>query len=235
MFQYPTLSRPFIWAHRGSSALLPENSLAAFHRAIRDGADGIECDLQLTRDKEVVILHDETLERTTQAQGLVSEWLWAELQSVPLKGNPTLRVPRLADLLAMAAPPTALNLEIKDPSPLLVDRVLEMVQDYGLGDRVLLSSFHHPQLHYALAQDPDIAVAALYSARLLDPAAVARSVPCSILHMDREYTPAEDLLKLRACHIHTGIYGIHSYSHYERARRNGATAVFLDDPLWAVQ
>jgi glycerophosphoryl diester phosphodiesterase len=235
MFSYPVLSRPFIWAHRGSSALKPENSLSAFQRAIRDGADGIECDLRLSRDHEVVIVHDSTLDRTTLAQGDVREWPWAELKSVPLKGTEYETVPRLLDLIALAPKSVALNLELKDPSLLLVDRVLDIIQQYRLQERILLSSFHHPLLNYAYVQNPDITRAALYTARLLDPVGTARSIPCSILHLDQEYVPPDDMLKFQAAHIQAGLFGIHRYSEYSRAKRAGVTAVFLDNPLWAVQ
>ncbi len=235
MFSYPSRSRPFIWAHRGSSALKPENSMAAFHRAIRDGADGIECDLHLTRDHEIVILHDTTLDRTTLAQGDIREWPWAELKSVPLKGAEHENLPRLVDLIALAPKSIALNLELKDPSQLLVDRVMEIIEQYRLQDRVLLSSFYHPLLAYAHMQNPGVNRAALYDGQLLDPVGIARTIPCSILHLDQEYAPPDDLVTIQTSHIEIGLFGIHRYSEYSRAKRAGVTAVFLDNPLWAVQ
>ncbi|PSR37046.1 MAG: hypothetical protein C7B44_05830 [Sulfobacillus thermosulfidooxidans] len=233
MFQYPSSSRPFVWAHRGSHTRFPENSLAAFRQAILEQADGIECDLHLSRDHEVVIIHDGTLTRTTNAQGRVNERRWEELQDVELKGPGHEHLCRLEDLLGLKSP-IALNLELKDRSLTLVDAVLDKIHRFGASHRVLLSSFHHASLRYAFEKDPEVARAALYCGQLLDPVAVARTIPCNILHMDWESTHSEDLGTLKTCHIQTGVYGLCDSQDYEHAKRDGVNAVFLDNPLWAL-
>src|SRR3954471_1938214 len=86
--------------HRGAMAAEPENTLRAFRRAIDLGADGIECDVQRTADGELVLIHDDTVERTTNGTGTVGELTYATLAALDAGGGE--RIPRLVDLLAYA-------------------------------------------------------------------------------------------------------------------------------------
>jgi glycerophosphoryl diester phosphodiesterase len=99
--------QPLVAAHRGYHAEAPENSLAALRAAASLGADLVELDVRHTADGELILMHDDTLDRTTDGTGLVSEWSWAELQALRLKeGDPledeACRIPRFADALALA-------------------------------------------------------------------------------------------------------------------------------------
>ena len=92
-----------IWGHRGASADAPENTLPAFALALGQGADGIELDVQLTRDDEVVVIHDETLERTTDGHGWVADHSLDELRRLDASAGWTgfdgTRIPLLAEVL----------------------------------------------------------------------------------------------------------------------------------------
>ena len=112
------LGRPLVMAHRGASALLPENSLSAFERAVTDGADVIETDLHFTRDDELVCIHDDTLERTVKASGAVRDYTLAELKQFRLKQPPertevTEHILTLRELLAFSGEAVPLALELK--------------------------------------------------------------------------------------------------------------------------
>ena len=108
-----------IVAHRGSMALEPENSIAAFRRAVDDGADLVETDLRLSSDGKFVCFHDAMLGRTANATGPVSGRTLAELKEVSLrwKGEARLRerIPTLEDLVSAVPSPLGLALELKDP------------------------------------------------------------------------------------------------------------------------
>lgn len=109
-------------AHRGGAALWPENSLLAFRRALALGAPLVECDVQLTVDGGLVVIHDRTLERTTEGAGLVGDHTTDELRRLRLRdreGRLTEeRVPTLRELLELIAPTSAaLLLEVKGPGP----------------------------------------------------------------------------------------------------------------------
>lgn len=112
------LGRPLVMAHRGASALLPENSPAAFRQAIRDGADIIETDLHITADDQIAVIHDATLARTVEAGGAVRDLTLAQIQSFRLKQPPERaavdeRVMSLPELLELVGQTTPLALELK--------------------------------------------------------------------------------------------------------------------------
>lgn len=124
-------------AHRGSSGHEPENTLRAFELAIRQGAAMIELDLHLTRDNRVVVIHDPTLDHTTNLRGRVSGLDLARVREADAgKGE---RVPTLEETLDLAAGRARLYLEIKDPNA--AAETLRLVRDRRLQDHCLLASF----------------------------------------------------------------------------------------------
>ncbi len=141
---------PLLVAHRGGAALAPENTMAAFRRAVDVwGADMLEMDVRATKDGEIVVLHDATLDRTTDARGAVRDLMWQEVSEadagyrfVDIEGRHSFRasrvgIPRFEDVL-VAFPGTRLNVEAKvaDAAPGLVDVVLR----HGAESRVLVAA-----------------------------------------------------------------------------------------------
>ncbi|MCX8455945.1 glycerophosphodiester phosphodiesterase [Paenarthrobacter ureafaciens] len=141
-------ARPKVYAHRGASATYAEHTRAAYLKAIADGADGVECDVHLTRDQHVVLLHDASLDRTSTGTGPVSERTLEELRSLDFsswKGaripdayggiaEQFLTLPELLDILREAGREIGLAIELKHPSPYqlkLEDRVLELLAGEG--------------------------------------------------------------------------------------------------------
>lgn len=158
--------RPTVIAHRGASGTRPENTLAAFRHAVELGAAMVELDVQLSRDGELVVLHDATLDRTTDGSGTVSGRRWAEIAALDAGGwfgaaFAGERVPRLADVLA--ACPIGINVELKPgPDDGLERRALETVDAAGAMHRVVMSSFDPRRLRRlrALSRVVDLAVLA---------------------------------------------------------------------------
>jgi glycerophosphoryl diester phosphodiesterase len=141
-------ARPLVYAHRGASADFAEHTRAAYLRALADGADGVECDVQLTRDQHVVLLHDAKLDRTSDGTGPVAERTIDELRlldfsswkgvHIPLaygaQSEQFLTLPDLLDLLRNSGRDIGLAIELKHPSPYqlkLEDRVLEVLRREG--------------------------------------------------------------------------------------------------------
>ena len=132
--------RPRLFGHRGAAGVAPENTLVSFHRAREEGADVLELDVHATADGEIVVIHDATVERTTDGRGAVREMTMAEIarldagfrfssdggQTFPYRGR-RVGVPRLADLLA-AFPDVPLNIEIKQESPSIVVEVVALLR-----------------------------------------------------------------------------------------------------------
>jgi glycerophosphoryl diester phosphodiesterase len=138
-------------AHRGGSKIRPENTFAAFEHAVALGADAIECDVHLSRDGEVVVIHDPTLDRTTDASGAVSAMSASELSRVdaafrfgtadgyPFRGR-GFGVPRLAELLERIRT-IPIIVEIKGNQPKAADTVLGVIGDARAIDRVIIGGF----------------------------------------------------------------------------------------------
>ncbi|HZR79685.1 MAG TPA: glycerophosphodiester phosphodiesterase family protein [Candidatus Binatia bacterium] len=157
-------------AHRGASAECPENTLAAFRRAMELGAAMIECDLQLTADGHVVVFHDWTLERTTTGAGLVRERSLADVQALDAGSwrDPRFAgeaVPTLPQILDATDGRVELNLELKserDDGRLVLTAMAEVTRHRAL-DRVLFSSFHMGLLARVRDASPHAAIAVLWS------------------------------------------------------------------------
>lgn len=136
-----------IVGHRGARNLWPENSLEGFRRALALGVDGIEFDVHLARDGELVVIHDPTLERTTADRGAVRDRTAAELKATALRDAAGAGVPRLDDVLDVFAGSTVeLHIEIKTDVagrayPGLEDRLLAAIRGRGLGRQAIVTCF----------------------------------------------------------------------------------------------
>lgn len=172
--------RTKIFGHRGWSAAYPENTIAAFLGAIEVGVDGIEFDVHRTRDGEIVVIHDETVDRTTDGFGHVEEYTLAEIQQLDAGGwfSPEWagqRIPALQDVLdlVLATPrPVEMNIEIKvgrNPYDNLGEDVWQRVKHAGLSEQTVLSSFNHYALRDVKSAHPEARIAVLYSEGLVDP------------------------------------------------------------------
>jgi glycerophosphoryl diester phosphodiesterase len=157
-------------AHRGASAVAPGNTLAAFEKAVELGADGVEFDVQLSSDGVPVVIHDFTVDRTTDGTGRVAEMPLAQLKELDAGTafSPTFagqKVPTLTEVLDAIGGQLLLNIELKSISPWdprLEDAVVAQVRRHRLGERVLFSSFNPLSLRRAKRLEPRIPVGIIY-------------------------------------------------------------------------
>lgn len=163
------LKRVGIWAHRGCSMMNPENTLLAFKKAAElEGITGIEFDVQLTRDGEIVVIHDERVDRTTDGTGNVRDYTLAELKKLSIAGDDdSYRIPTLCEVLELLKPycmnkGLKLNIELKNSVVRyegLEQKVIDMVSEYGIESYVVYSSFNHDSIGLVrqLKADSDVA------------------------------------------------------------------------------
>jgi Glycerophosphoryl diester phosphodiesterase len=155
---------PLIIAHRGDSANAPENTLAAFRLAYENGADGIELDAMLSADQQLVVIHDDTLDRTSNGQGKVGEMPLTALRELDagtwfnpkFKGEP---IPLLDEVFTELGGKFLINVELKNyktPKDQLPELVVALVKKHALSDSVLLSSFNARNLLRAKSLTPEI-------------------------------------------------------------------------------
>lgn len=162
-------ARRLVFAHRGGAKLAPENTMEAFALGLAHGADGVECDVHLSHDGVPVVIHDATLDRTTDALGPVGARTAAELARIdagyrfasngayPFRGR-GLGVPPLEQLLRQFQ--TFTIIELKQPLPALALAVVDVIRRAGAVERVCVGSFHRQALATVRAAAPDIATSA---------------------------------------------------------------------------
>ncbi|NMA61790.1 MAG: glycerophosphodiester phosphodiesterase [Firmicutes bacterium] len=177
-------------AHRGYSSKAPENTMAAFEMALDVGSDGLELDVHLTKDGEVIVIHDHTLERTSNGTGIVEQHTLAELQKLDagswfapeFKGE---RLPTLRQVCELVKDKDILfNVELKVTLGFeqLNQKVLELLNEYDLHERTVISSFNHYALVHFKQISPQTRTGILYSAALVNPWEYAKSVGATALH-----------------------------------------------------
>lgn len=164
-------NRPLIFAHRGVNHAVPENTLSAFRRAVDVGADGVELDVHLTRDGVPVVIHDETVDATTDGTGRVTEMTLSEVKALDAGAyvDPAFagtRVPTLEEVLAEIGHQLLVNIELKPAGGRnggLAPAVVGVVRQMGLEDRVWFSSFKPHHLFQARQSSSMIPCGLLYS------------------------------------------------------------------------
>lgn len=140
------LNKPLILGHRGYRSKFPENTMLAFAKAYEFSADGIECDVQKTKDGEYIIFHDDELSRITGRMGKVADTTLKVISNLDAgKGE---RIPGISDFLDSLPADKFINIELKEETltPADSEKILRMLEDRGLKDNILVSSFLHPLL-----------------------------------------------------------------------------------------
>jgi len=166
-------------AHRGGRSLGPENTLYTFHRAVELGADVLEIDMHPTRDGNLVVVHDSTVDRTTDGTGPVDGFTLAQLKkldaayhwspdkgkSFPLRGK-GLSIPSLSEVF-QAFPQTRINIEIKDPGQTELDTLCRLIYKYDKSQKVMIASFDAGALKKFRSACPGVATSAGASEAML--------------------------------------------------------------------
>ncbi|WP_312654071.1 glycerophosphodiester phosphodiesterase family protein [Proteiniclasticum sp.] len=178
-------------AHRGFSKFYPENTMIAFQMAVEAGCDAIELDLQVTKDGELVIFHDDTLERTTTGVGLISEFTKKELMNLSASklfyGKlDDQKIPSLEEYLHYIRGKNIISvIELKkkiNADAKMEEKVIEMIRSFGLGDKVILSSFSQESILRSRILAPEISTALITDYWLYRGGSVAKSLGASYIH-----------------------------------------------------
>ncbi len=228
-----------IWAHRGASRAAPENTIPAFELAVAAGADGIEFDVQLSRDSHVVVIHDETLPRTTDGTGWVKDHTLAELQALKASagrdGFAGARIPTLAEVLALLAPTTLrADIELKNsevPYNGLEEAVLAEVAAAGMVERTIYSSFSGESVRRLAGMAPSAEVGLIYSRPLARPLRLATSLGASAVHPDRRLVGGRRwVARAHARHLAVRPWVLNTPERISRAIQLGLDGLFTDVP-----
>ena len=148
-------SNILVFGHRGMKALYPENTMISFEKAIEAGVDGIEMDINMTKDGHLVVIHDNSVDRTANGSGLVQDMTLEELKRLDAGSHfspefSNERIPTFEEFLDLVKDTDLLlNVEIKDYRSEVVDKTIKMLNDYKLSDRYVLACFNADVTTYA--------------------------------------------------------------------------------------
>ena len=172
-----------IVGHRGAPVEEPENTLRSFRRALDLGVGAVELDVQLTRDDHLAVIHDETLDRTTNGRGLVKDFTLAELQKLDAgQGEP---VPALEEVLELAKGRARLLVEMKHPEA--IEAVLAFFRKHRAFDAAQVISFWHPAILALKGAEARFRTGALMVGCPADPVGLARAARADTLVLNYRY------------------------------------------------
>lgn len=237
---------PMVFAHRGASLYAPENTLSAFNLAIEQGAHGVELDVKLTADGVPVVIHDQTVDRTTNGHGKVNELTLDNLKQLDAgrlfsDKYPGVQIPTLDEVLEDIGKRIIVNIELTNyatPNDDLVPRVVKIVQAHGLENQILFSSFLGRNLRIASVLCPQVPVAILCLPGfpgILNRSTLLTKTSPEIIHpylrdvrkdlVDREHR--------RGRRVHT--WTVNQEKDLEFVLGCGVDGIFTDDPLTALR
>ena len=237
------MSVPLIIGHRGASAVAPENTLAAFRKAIAVGADGIEFDVRLTRDGVPVVIHDSTLRRTGGVNKRVADLSWQELSQVDVgswfrpgsfAGE---TVPSLRELFELFQTNSAsLYLEMKCDSPAehrpLAEACCRLIDEFSFKERVVVECFQLPALNVLQEIDSDIKTAALFDRAFTDQRIITRATEIGAIAVALHHRLARKSLveKSKQAGFHVAVWTVDDPAWVQHARELGIDALITNDP-----
>ena len=241
-FPYWTGKFPIlVVAHRGFSGAAPENTLIAFAKAIEVGSDMIELDVHLSRDGEIVVIHDETLERTTNGKGRVVDHTLQELKKLDAGSSfgPQFageRIPTLKEVLDLAKGRVPVNIEIKNPThgkyPIaeLTEKVLREVNQAGMMDRVIFSSFNPAALEWIGRKEPRAWGAFLFHRSWNFLRDIPGSQEYAVLNLRNIHLTREKVAEIKKAGKRINVYTVNTDEEMEQFGRWGADGIITNHP-----
>ncbi len=176
-----------IMGHRGAPAYEPENTLRSIRRALKMGVAAVEVDVQLSQDGRLMVIHDDTVDRTTNGHGAVKDLTFAELRALNAgKGEP---IPSLEEMVDLVKGRAHLVVELKQPDA--AAPLLRFFQEHLLFDAAQVISFWHPVLKTLKEQEPRLRTGVLMVGCPADPVGLARAARAETLVLNYRYVNRE--------------------------------------------
>ncbi|MFC7686183.1 glycerophosphodiester phosphodiesterase [Ureibacillus sp. GCM10028918] len=228
-----------IYAHRGYSAKYPENTLAAFQAAANLPIDGVEFDVHLTKDGQVVVIHDESINRTSNGVGYVKDMTLQELREFDYgswfsEEFVGLEIPTLEEVLNVyRGTDLRVNIELKSDIFAyagIEELVLQVVEALGMMDQVVISSFDHEAVARIARLSPNVENAALFVNAILDVANYQEKLPAKALHVSLPSAfrgPVREAIEKGSV---VRVWTVNEVEHAALLVDTGVNAIFTDEP-----
>lgn len=231
--------RTKIWAHRGASGYVPENTLEAFRKAAEMKADGVELDVQMSKDGELVVIHDETVNRVSDGKGYVKDYTYEELRALDVSGSMpgygTVHIPTLEQVLEELKP-TGLEVNIECKTgiffyPGLEEKVVKLVRDMNMTERIWCSSFNHESVLKVKKICPEMKTGFLIGDIIVDVADYAKRYGVQALHPALYHMQDEGLLeRCRRNGLAVHVWTVNEREYIGRLGKAGADACITNYP-----
>lgn len=231
--------KPFIWAHRGASGYEAENTMEAFEKALSQKADGIELDVQMTRDEKLVIIHDEMVDRTSNGNGWVKDFSLEEIKKLDFgihSNNQTKReIPTLEEALDfISTTELRLNIELKNGVVFyygMEEKVLQAVKEKNLLDRVLFSSFNHKSMVRIKKMEPSVKTGFLFADGVIGMPEYTLRHGGDSLHPALYNLQIPELIsEAREFNIPLHVWTVNEEEHLDLACKMGIAGIFTNYP-----
>lgn len=233
-----------IIAHRGASAYYPENTLVSFKGAIALGADMVELDIQLTSDAKVVVFHDEKISRCTNARGRIADYTFAELQKIDAgswfdKHFSGAEIPTLVEVLDLCKNKIAVNIEIKTEAVTdtisggIEEKSLQIVDQIGMRDHVVFSSFDPRAIVHLKEIDKTIPAAVLYEKGIYGfklPSQIVEFLHADAFNCSKRELSRKWLDDLKSHRIPVNVYTLNDDNNMSRFLDRGVSGIFTNNP-----
>ena len=233
---------PLIWGHRGASGHAPENTLPAFQMAAYMGADGVELDVQLTRDGVLAVCHDETIDRTSSGAGWLKDFTFDELRSLDFSnGNAAyegVKIPAMEEVFDLLAPTgLTINIELKTGIVFyenIEEKILELAARKNWEDRVIYSSFNHYTVRRIKELNPAAKVGLLYADGPIDMPGYGHRLEADALHPAFYNLQYPNYMEdCRRYGLDVNVWTVNSAADLMKCREYGVNAVITNYPAKA--
>jgi glycerophosphoryl diester phosphodiesterase len=211
--------------HRGARALEPENTLRSFGRGIELGVDAVELDVRKTKDRAVVVIHDDKVDRTTDGRGLVKELTLKEIKGFKIEGGE--RVPTLGEALDFLKGKVKVLIELKEEG--LEEGVLESIKERGMLDDVIIISFHEGALRRVRELDAEVATGLLY-VRHRKPLESALELKAGYLLPLYRFTHSADVRKAHEAGLKVIVWTINTPKQATTYKQKNVDGITTDNP-----
>lgn len=229
-----------ICAHRGASGYAPENTLEAFQLAMEQGADGVELDVHLTRDGELFVAHDETIDRVSDGSGLIAEQSLAALKKFNFnKVHPeyeNAKAPTLKEVYELLKKSgMVINVELKNninPYPCMEEKCLELAAKMGMEDKIVYSSFNHLSMLKVKELKEDSYCGLLFDCVLIRPWRYAKDQGMNAIHPPYQHILflPDYCLKAHKAGIQVNTWTVNSEREMKRVIEAGADMLITNYP-----
>lgn len=226
MFSWKTTDKPIVIAHRGASVTAPENTIAAFTKAIEDGTHAIELDVRLSHDNKVIVIHDSRLERTTNGRGKVEDFDLEDLKNFDAGSwfNPKFSaeaIPTLEEVFKLVNKKVGINIEIKQKiknKNKIISSCVELAHKYKKHKSILITSFEHSLVKKVKQLDSSMMTGIIYSPVIHlgnSPISLARQYLADVIVVSRNYLREKMVIDAHNEKKMVFVYTIENRNHFD--------------------